>query len=625
MKSNASIYLSLLFAVSLEAQDAAVLQNRGQEMNNWCWAACSEMILDWDGSNTSQTSITDWAVSGANVGNYLDTGSSGFGPFRVPFTDLVIFRKGVKQVLKEFGGIESEKTGRLSLAEVQENLDNDKPFVSALYWSGGGGHVVVVRDYVDSLLSVEDPWPLDSNPRVGNAGASAAVAYTVLAGTDPVTYQSVVFGSNVGNNWGQTLTIGKALDIVFLIDSTGSMGSYISNVQSQATSLIADLKNKFDDLRIAVVEYRDYPESPYGDSGDFVTRVRSAFTTNTSTATSAINAISVNGGADWPEAVYSAVYKTALGSEIGGWRSEKAVSRHIVLMGDAPGHSPEGFPGGKAFSDCVSALTNSDAPVNLQAVHVGSDSDARSDFTALAGSSGGKVVTNLSASEVSGAIQEIIEEINEQRYPLGDTTNGFPTFRFPNLGGGTASSPEVVSLSIDIEFNDPRRGWRNYKRLRVKDVESGVLETNRLFAVGEYRWRLSGSTRGGSTTYPDGSKERSERSGKFVEETFTTFNRVSNAPDTITKFSSTFVFATERTIAVLFEDDPNADVYAIMLVDGSNPRARPRTYLFKRNRMSEDSEGVLKAVLSVKAGSNYTWFVQGLNYDRKRVDPAAWN
>jgi hypothetical protein len=42
-----------------------------QSQTQWCWAACSEMILNAYQYWTSQQTIANWAVNGANVTNVL--------------------------------------------------------------------------------------------------------------------------------------------------------------------------------------------------------------------------------------------------------------------------------------------------------------------------------------------------------------------------------------------------------------------------------------------------------------------------------------------------------------------------------------------------------------------------
>jgi hypothetical protein len=611
------------------AQNPATLQNRGQEKSNWCWNACSEMILDWHGTDVSQTQVADWAVAGADVGNYLQTGEGGIGPWKVPFFDIVFFRRGVNQVLRHFGNAGSEYfPNPLTLSEAQGFIDQGRPFIYAISFPGSSvGHVGVVKGYVGALLRLEDPWPIDSAPAPGKPGISnVSVNHSILLGTDTISYlYAIGLASTSGrkSNWMQTLVYGKSLDLVFLIDSTGSMGSSINNVKSQATALLNLLKEEFNDLRVAVVDYRDYPQSPYGAPSDYLTNVRTAFTTNTSVAASAINAISAAGGADWPEAVFSAVYRCAEGSIIGGWREEASVRRHIVMMGDAPGHSPEPFPGGRSFSDCVAALNSPERPVSLQALLVGSDSDAASQFGNLTTASGGRMLTNVSSSQAAEAFGTIFNDIAKGRFPVGEIADGYPTFEFPSivapsLGGG----PSIKNVSVQIQTYDQKRErWRNIRRLKVPTGAVSQVANKRLLPVGNYRWLLTGKASSVIPTYPDGSTSPKVKGGKFTEDEFTEFARLPNPPGTVTKFTPTTNLPSGKTFEVFFEDQANTDAFAIRTVIGG----KSRTTIVRRARVGDGGEGVLSAVIKVKPNESFSWYIQGLNYDRKRADSSAWN
>ena len=114
----------------------------------------------------------------------------------------------------------------------------------------------------------------------------------------------------------------RPLDYVFLIDTTGSMGSHINSVKSNAKNLIqTKLLNGARDCRVAVVDYRDFKEHT-GSSNDYEYKVRCEFTTDAATAISAINSLSANGGGDTPESVYSGIHACieGNGAKIGGWR-----------------------------------------------------------------------------------------------------------------------------------------------------------------------------------------------------------------------------------------------------------------------------------------------------------------
>ena len=130
----------------------------------------------------------------------------------------------------------------------------------------------------------------------------------------------------------------EELDLVFVLDCTGSMGSVISEAQKKMKHMMTEFKLQFD-TQIGLVEYRDHPPQ----ERTFVTIIH-PFTDNDELMKEYINACSASGGGDGAEAVTAGLYE-ALHME---WR-EKAI-KICVLLADAPPHgiepSGDGFPNG---------------------------------------------------------------------------------------------------------------------------------------------------------------------------------------------------------------------------------------------------------------------------------------
>lgn len=125
-----------------------------------------------------------------------------------------------------------------------------------------------------------------------------------------------------------------AVDIVFVIDATGSMGDVIGKTKKMALSFHDDLLRKLEEatppknvtqLRIKVIEFRDFycdgtralRESPF-----FELPVEQKKFENF------INAINADGGGDEPESALEAL-ALAIKSD---WTNEGDKRRHIVIM-----------------------------------------------------------------------------------------------------------------------------------------------------------------------------------------------------------------------------------------------------------------------------------------------------
>ena len=136
---------------------------------------------------------------------------------------------------------------------------------------------------------------------------------------------------------------GAQTDVAIVLDTTGSMGDDIGNVQDNMGRLIERLQERADEigLRLSLILYKDTAES-------YVTREALDFTSDLDSVDSVIQSVTVGGGGDNPEAVNDALL-TALNDL--SWRS--GANRSVVLIGDAPGHS-RSYAGNFSTEDVVS-------------------------------------------------------------------------------------------------------------------------------------------------------------------------------------------------------------------------------------------------------------------------------
>lgn len=119
------------------------------------------------------------------------------------------------------------------------------------------------------------------------------------------------------------------LDVVFVLDTTGSMGGELREVQERVRQLAVDLTHarERERLRFGIVAFRDrgdaYITRPFDLSDDI------------GAAESFLSSLEANGGGDGPEAVVAAV--AAALWEL-SWDRSEGVDRQIFLIGDAPPH-----------------------------------------------------------------------------------------------------------------------------------------------------------------------------------------------------------------------------------------------------------------------------------------------
>ncbi|MBQ3603814.1 MAG: VWA domain-containing protein [Clostridia bacterium] len=223
----------------------------------------------------------------------------------------------------------------------------------------------------------------------------------------------------------------RKLDLAFVVDTTGSMGSDIYQVKTDIQAYLDDLDASGMDYRIAIVEYRDFPERT-DDYADFAYRVSLDFSDNYDNISSSIKAIDLGDGGDWEETVLSALID---GLDSLSWRSE--AGKAAILMGDAPALDPEPITGyttemaiNKLVYDDVAYEDSRDyslmsitsnfasqatarSKVTLFTIATSGNSETIACFDELASGTGGRSFTAGSSEDITGIITEIIDEIPE--------------------------------------------------------------------------------------------------------------------------------------------------------------------------------------------------------------------
>lgn len=136
----------------------------------------------------------------------------------------------------------------------------------------------------------------------------------------------------------------KALDLVFIMDATGSMGSYIAsatkNIETICDNIIrSEQLSSPGALRLGLLAYRDHPPQDH----TYIVK-NFGFTPEVSEMKANLKTLYASGGGDGPEAVTAALH-SLLQME---WRQR--ATRMAVLIADAPPHGigeyGDGFPSG---------------------------------------------------------------------------------------------------------------------------------------------------------------------------------------------------------------------------------------------------------------------------------------
>lgn len=223
---------------------------------------------------------------------------------------------------------------------------------------------------------------------VGGAAYADSISPTSFAAT-------VGVGGTATVNKTVTVSAGTPtsakVDVVFLTDTTGSMGGTIANVISGFAS-VASTVGALGDVNFAVQEYKDI-----GDA--FEWRQNTAMTGNLTDVQNGINLYSAGGGGDTPEANLQALFNAANST---AWRPGS--TRFVVWSGDAPGHDPSGSLG---ITEAQATAALQAAGVDVIALDVGG-LDSTGQAGRITAATGGTLQSGVDPTNVSNLIASSI-------------------------------------------------------------------------------------------------------------------------------------------------------------------------------------------------------------------------
>lgn len=196
-------------------------------------------------------------------------------------------------------------------------------------------------------------------------------------------------------------------DVLFVFDTTGSMGGVLNDAQSGAGSVMSAVQAQVPGAAFGVADYRDYPStyvypgyaSSYGGPGDYPWKLLQPINTNIAASTAAIATLAAGGGNDWPESLTRAAFESYSDPGV-AWRPGSV--RIVVVFTDAPAHD-EDFAGndfgGDPGPDGI-ALTADD--LDFQAVVAGADAAGIRYAGIGVGGNGGAAYLQYMAAETNG-------------------------------------------------------------------------------------------------------------------------------------------------------------------------------------------------------------------------------
>ena len=255
------------------------------------------------------------------------------------------------------------------------------------------------------------------------------------------------------NNIKSIIEKGRA-DVVFILDTTGSMGWAISNVKNNLNKCAELLSEKNLDVRYGLVEYKDIY-----DDGKNSTKKHGWFTDVTKFK-SAINNLSITGGGDYPESVVDALEKTRELDFRNGY------NKYAILVTDATYKNGTTTNGSLTMDEMIKSLVEDEINVSVVA-----NSNLNNTYKNLYGETGG-IFTDISTNfydSISPLIEKMDDEVNEDGY------------KFVRL-----ADYQIVKVATDAETDTDGDGLPDQLELGAV-IDTDYDEYGNVIEVVEYR------------------------------------------------------------------------------------------------------------------------------------------
>jgi hypothetical protein len=205
------------------------------------------------------------------------------------------------------------------------------------------------------------PPPVNVDLALNSAagGVSHSRRFSPVAVDSPPTAGSGLAGFGEGVGDGQGLSSHQfaayvqslresGLDVMFVVDATGSMDWVITEVRERIVDIVDTVRSLIPIARFGVVAYRDF------DDPEFLTIIQ-PLTFSLAKLTRFLSDLRALGGDSWHEAISAGVGRAV---DDAGWRV--GASKVIILIGDAPPH-PENI--NKIF-DMANSMLQQDGQVS---------------------------------------------------------------------------------------------------------------------------------------------------------------------------------------------------------------------------------------------------------------------
>jgi Mg-chelatase subunit ChlD len=300
----------------------------------------------------------------------------------------------------------------------------------------------------------------------------------VLATLTTVIVYPTLRGSAANAGQGATTTIKlpangtKKVDVVFVLDTTGSMEGLIAAAKEKIWSIATTLShaNSAPEIRMGLVAYRDRGDAYVTQIVDLSNDLDSMYAT--------LMQFAAGGGGDGPESVNQALDDAVTRIS---WSQDPSSYRVIFLVGDAPPHMD--YQGDRKYPEIVAAAVQKGIVVNT--IQCGTLSDTVGPWTQIAALGHGKYFTvDQAGSAVAietpfdDRIATLAAELDDTRLSYGSLDEITVTAAKNKAINELRAAASPAAQARRGVFNASESGMANLLSDKdlVRDVESGRVD-----------------------------------------------------------------------------------------------------------------------------------------------------
>lgn len=267
------------------------------------------------------------------------------------------------------------------------------------------------------------------------AVAAGLTTFAGKASPQPVAVQPLVVQPTtaVPNNGTRTV------DIVFAVDTTGSMTQLIEGAKATVWSIAKHTQKMAPNakIRIGLVAYRDIGEAYVTKTFDLSSDLDAAY--------AELSAYAAVGGGDEPENV-----NKALDEAINHMGWDNNATKMVFLVGDAPGAER-----GDAPSMAVLAQQAKAKHITINAIRCGDSVETANEFKQLAMAAGG----DFSSIAQSGGVQTIVTPYDAKLAQLADDIDATNVYYGSADGRASAEGKKAVNAAAPAAARADRAAY----------------------------------------------------------------------------------------------------------------------------------------------------------------------